>query len=82
MFCTVDECKGRLSQGFGPEMLVNIDWLTEVVRRLSEKAVEAEPLTDATMISPMRLEQVRVSLSYQYTYLIDRPVEEARNTLH
>ncbi|KAG6900023.1 hypothetical protein C0993_004080 [Termitomyces sp. T159_Od127] len=40
-----------------PKLRSSVDWLTEVIRRFSEAALAAKPLTSVNMKSPLRLEK-------------------------
>lgn len=49
-----EACKRGLED---PVLQQSVDWLTEVVRRFSEAALAAKPLTSVNMKTPMRLEK-------------------------
>jgi hypothetical protein len=56
----VESCKRSLTHD--PVLRSNVDWLTEVIRRFSDAALAARPLTSVNMKSLMRMEKVRRSL--------------------
>lgn len=66
------------------DMLHNVDWLTEVVRRASAAYIGRKDLETVNMRAPMRLEKVSgfVSLSSKRSLTFFIPVEKARDTLH
>ncbi|KAG6879946.1 hypothetical protein C0992_009304 [Termitomyces sp. T32_za158] len=51
----VEACKASLTDD--PKVQSSVDWLTEVIRRFSEAALAAKPLTSVNMKSPLRLEK-------------------------
>ncbi|RDB15348.1 Lid2 complex component snt2 [Hypsizygus marmoreus] len=51
----VEACKRSLTDD--PKLQSSVDWLTEVVRRFSDAALAAKPLTSVNMKNPMRLEK-------------------------
>lgn len=57
----VEACKRSLEDN--PVLQHSIDWLTEIMRRFSEAALAAKPLTSVNMKSPMRLEKVCLAIS-------------------
>ncbi|KAF5373286.1 hypothetical protein D9615_007375 [Tricholomella constricta] len=52
----VEACKRDLTNDV--KLQSSVDWLTEVIRRFSEAALAAKPLTSVNMRFPMRLEKV------------------------
>ncbi|KAG6829064.1 hypothetical protein H0H92_005838 [Tricholoma furcatifolium] len=63
----VEACKASLTSD--PELQSSVDWLTEVIRRFSEAALAAKPLTSVDMKSPMRSQKWK---KYDTLYT-DRP---------
>ncbi|KAG6841246.1 hypothetical protein C0991_000530 [Blastosporella zonata] len=59
----VEACKAGLTSD--PELQSSVDWLTEIIRRFSEAALAAKPLTSVNMRSPMRSEKWK---KYDTTY--------------
>ncbi|GLB41633.1 putative PHD-zinc-finger like domain containing protein [Lyophyllum shimeji] len=51
----VEACKRDLTSD--EKLRSSVDWLTEVIRRFSEAALAAKPLTSVNMKNPMRLEK-------------------------
>ncbi|KAG5725072.1 Lid2 complex component snt2 [Termitomyces sp. T112] len=51
----VEACKASLTDD--PKLQSSVDWLTEVIRRFSEAALAAKPLTSVNMKSSLRLEK-------------------------
>jgi hypothetical protein len=65
---TVEEVEARKQELAGDSNLINqVDWLTEVIRRLSDAAIQAKPWSSVNMRSPMRTERVRVDLHFGVT---------------
>lgn len=58
----------------------NVEWLTEVVRRLSESAMDSS--MNSVKMSPMRLEKVHLTAFSRCSKLISEIVEEARDTIY
>jgi hypothetical protein len=56
MIFTVESCKRGLTHD--KQLQSSVDWLTEVIRRFSDAALAARPLTSVNMKSPMRPEKV------------------------
>ena len=53
-----EETMKRLSTSTDREVQFNVDWLTEVVRRLSESAMDSS--MNSVKVSSMRLEKVHL----------------------
>lgn len=53
-----EETMKRLSTSINREVQSNVDWLTEVVRRLSESAMDSS--MNSVKVSSMRLEKVHL----------------------
>lgn len=71
----VEACKRSLTNN--KKLQYSVDWLTEVIHRLSDAALAAKPLSSVTMKSPIRTEKVDVALlPYFNTPLTPESVEE------